>query len=587
MRVVIRTFQQQGDQRIATDRSLSTERLRLGRGTDQDVQVPDLRAALAHAEILADRRGPLLLAKSDNGVWVNGTPVESAKLDRGDVIEIGRFRLEVIKAERDEELILGFEEGQSQSAELAARKAALRTRLPQAGLSQRRNAWILALLLLVLCLLLPLGLRYAPSAQAKTEATPRQQSLARSGAFDDSLWLSGPVSSVHRFFVEDCGSCHVQPFVQVQDSACLNCHEGMRQHSDDPQVLAHASFSGQTCTSCHREHNGPHGVNADAPQLCVDCHAKPERDYAGLELAPASSFARAHPEFAPRVSRFEPATRKFQWNKVRQAPATLHEDTKLIYPHDLHLAPKGIDAPAGRVVMKCGDCHQPDSRGISFEPVTMEKHCAGCHRLDFDPDDPDRVLPHGRPDQILGQVRDYYASKALQGGVRDPEAPRVVQSRRRPGEVLTPVEARAALAWADRRAQRTLRDVFERRTCHYCHAVQRSNDPVMPWSIAPVMLAEHALDHARFDHAAHRSETCESCHAAPRSGVSADVLLPDLASCRECHGDVRSDTQVPSPCSQCHAFHMASRRYGEKTTSDTNVSPLPRAGAGPAASFEP
>lgn len=559
MRVLIRSFQQQGDQRIATERGLIGERLTIGRGTNQDVYTPDLRAALAHAEIVHDRRGPLLIAKSANGVWVNGTPVESAKLEAGDIIEVGRFRLEVIAVGGVPELVLGYEEKLSQAADLQARKASLKTRLGHTRLSLRGLAWGLMLLALTLGLLLPLFLRYGGSSAGDT---PRDRALAQAGIpFDDSVWLSGPVSSVHRYFVEDCAACHETPFRQVRDTACLACHQDMAQHSDDTAMLQHPAFAGQQCTDCHREHNGPHSVSAQSPTLCTDCHANPDKEFAAAKLQPASSFSTAHPEFAPRIAVFDTKTGKFSFSKQRQPSAQLRETTNLVYPHDVHLNPKGIDSPNGKVVMQCADCHQPDSRGVSFEPVNMEKHCAGCHRLDFDPDDPDRELPHGRPEQIQGVVRDYYYAKALQGGVMDGSAPAVVQQRRRPGETLPRDSARAALDWADARARRTMVDVFERRTCHYCHQVQRSDDPAKPWTVAPVNLQEHALDGARFDHGAHKAQPCSDCHGADHSKLSADVLLPELASCRECHGDTGSDRQVPSGCTLCHAFHIADSHH--------------------------
>jgi predicted CXXCH cytochrome family protein len=560
MRVLIRSFQQQGDQRIATERGLIGERLTIGRGTNQDVYTPDLRAALAHAEIVHDRRGPLLIAKSANGVWVNGTPVESAKLEAGDIIEVGRFRLEVIAVGGIPELVLGYEERLSQAADLQARKGSLRTRLSHTRLSLRGIAWGLMLLVLLTGLLLPLGLRYGNGSPPGD--TPRDRALSQAGIpFDDSVWQSGPVSSVHRYFVEDCAACHEKPFRQVRDSACLACHKDMAQHSDDPAMLGHPAFAGQECTDCHREHNGTQGVNAQSPTLCTDCHADPDEEFASARLPPASSFSKAHPEFAPRVAAFDAKTGKFSFTKQRQPSARLREATNLVYPHDVHLAPKGIDSPEGRVVMQCADCHQPDSRGVSFEPVNMEKHCSSCHRLDFDPDDPDRELPHGRPEQIQGVVRDYYYAKALQGGVMDGKAPAVVRERRRPGETLPRDSARAALDWADARARQTMVDVFERRTCHYCHQVQRSDDPAMPWTVAPVNLQEHALDGARFDHGAHQAQPCSDCHAADHSKLSSDVLLPELASCRDCHGDTGSDRQVPSGCTLCHAFHIADSHH--------------------------
>ncbi|AXQ30996.1 FHA domain-containing protein [Solimonas sp. K1W22B-7] len=559
MRVLLRSFQQQGDQRIATERGLIGERLTIGRGTNQDVYTPDLRAALAHAEIVHDRRGPLLMSKTANGVWVNGSPVENAKLEKGDVIEIGRFRLEVLAVGGVPELVLGYEERLTQAADIQQRKASYQTRLDQTGLSLRRLAWGLMVLMLLVGLLLPLGLRYGSSHAGDS---PRERAAGqRANPLDDSIWLSGPVSSAHRYFVEDCAACHEKPFRQVRDSACMACHKDMKQHSDDTAMLSHPVFAGQECTDCHREHNGTQGINAQSLTLCTDCHADPDKEFASARLPPASSFSKAHPEFAPRVAVFDAKGGRFMFTKQREAPAQLREATNLVYPHDVHLNPKGIDSPEGKVVMKCADCHQPDSRGVSFEPVNMEKHCASCHRLDFDPDDPARELPHGRPEQIQGVVRDYYYAKALQGGVGVGKAPAVVRERRRPGETLPPGGARAALDWADARAHQTMVDVFERRTCHYCHQVQRSDDPAMPWTVAPVNLQEHALDGARFDHAAHKAQDCGDCHAADKSKISAEVLLPDLNSCRDCHGDTGSTSQVPSDCTLCHRFHIAETHH--------------------------
>lgn len=589
MRVLLRSFQQQGDQRIATERGLIGERLTIGRGTNQDVYTPDLRVAVAHAEIVHDRRGPLLMAKTANGVWVNGTPVESAKLEKGDIIDCGRFRLEVLAVGGVPELVLGYEERHSQAADIQVRKATYRTRLNQTFLSLRGIAWSLLIVMLLIGLLLPLGMRYGTT---QADDTPRERARAQTGnPLDDSMWLSGPVSSAHRYFVEDCAACHEKPFQQVKDSACMGCHQDMAQHSDDAKMLQHPAFAGQECTDCHREHNGPQGVNAQSLTLCTDCHADPDREFASAKLPPASSFSKAHPEFAPRVSSFDGKSGKFIFTKQREAPAKLREVTNLIYPHDVHLNPKGIDSPEGRVVMECADCHQPDSRGVTFEPVNMEKHCASCHRLDFDPDDPARELPHGRPEQIQGVVRDYYYAKALQGGVEEGRAPAVVRERRRPGETLSPAGARAALDWADARARQTMVDVFERRTCHYCHQVQRGDDPAMPWTVLPVNLEEHAISGARFDHGAHKAQPCSDCHAADHSKASADVLLPDLKSCRDCHGDTGSTSQVPSDCTMCHGFHIAETHSFGGMGKDKKAPPsphgyTPKAAAAPAAKPE-
>ena len=90
---------------------------------------------------------------------------------------------------------------------------------------------------------------------------------------------------------------------------------------------------------------------------------------------------------------------------------------------------------------------------------------------------------------------------------------------------------------------------------------------------------QRVLSRAEFIHAPHVGErACLDCHgslpileavrAGEASGESLDALetrdraeihnLPDIATCRECHGQA----QVASACVDCHIFHpdAASRR---------------------------
>ena len=211
-------------------------------------------------------------------------------------------------------------------------------------------------------------------------------------------------------------------------------------------------------------------------------------------------------------------------------------------------------------MLGCSDCHEPDENGVSFKPVQMERHCASCHRLDFDPADPQRTVPHGQPAQVTGVLRDFYAHAALAGGLDKASAPAFVQLRRRPGETLSPQQARRAMAWADHESSVVIEEVFERRLCSTCHVVRRTGDAAVPFAIAPVAPQRpDLLPHARFSHAAHRGETCASCHAAATSQHSEDVLLPGLKRCGDCHGDRGSGAKVQSTCLTCHGFHAGSQ----------------------------
>ena len=54
-------------------------------------------------------------------------------------------------------------------------------------------------------------------------------------------------------------------------------------------------------------------------------------------------------------------------------------------------------------------------------------------------------------------------------------------------------------------------------------------------------------------HGVHRALTCVECHAkASKSTDTADVLLPEIRVCRECH---RTDGGARTACVECHLYH--------------------------------
>ncbi|MGH8457590.1 MAG: hypothetical protein ACRETE_11425, partial [Stenotrophobium sp.] len=292
-------------------------------------------------------------------------------------------------------------------------------------------------------------------------------------------------------------------------------------------------------------------------------------------LPPASDFGTDHPPFTALLPRFRGG--RFLYEKVSETDrAHWRQETQLIYPHDKHLNPRGIDSPKGKMIMQCSDCHVPDASGRDFLPVSYEKHCAACHRLDFDPDAPQRLLPHRNPKEVVSIIRDFYAREALDGGVNSLAAPRIVQLRRLPGVALNPDDRRIALDWANRRAAQTVNDVFDRRVCNYCHIVSSTGDPDLPWQIAPVAPQRQLYSGALFDHAAHRMEKCASCHGAAHAKQSADVLLPGIANCRQCHIGPHAKLQVAgsagTDCLECHRFHTA-----ENTLFGSAAAPVPPA----------
>ena len=91
--------------------------------------------------------------------------------------------------------------------------------------------------------------------------------------------------------------------------------------------------------------------------------------------------------------------------------------------------------------------------------------------------------------------------------------------------------------------------------------------------IAPVAQPVRYLQKGWFDHRAHdnldvrgnegnRRWGCRDCHAAEKSNLSSDLLIPTVANCQQCHTGakgahnaqlVRSGTA--SSCAMCHDYH--------------------------------
>jgi len=151
---------------------------------------------------------------------------------------------------------------------------------------------------------------------------------------------------------------------------------------------------------------------------------------------------------------------------------------------------------------------------------------------------------------------EYYSARLLG---EDPDA--ADRRLRRPGQKLTRADRDRAAAQARAQALEIAGDLFERRACVNCHEVTVVEGD-MPWQVLPVRLTDEFFPHTRFSHAAHDTEvtSCDSCHGASTSEVATDLLIPDIGSCRECHGSGfarrNSGTQLPSTCVACHGFHF-------------------------------
>ena len=282
-------------------------------------------------------------------------------------------------------------------------------------------------------------------------------------------------------------------------------------------------------------------------------------------LADAADFGTGHPEFRPLVRAAPGAKPK------RAAPGKpLADYDGLKFPHDLHLqAAGGVARMAasfrGRYdfgqKLDCENCHRPDADGVRIKPVDMERDCAMCHSLAFESvGGVTRTLRHGEPDQVVADLTAFYRStpptRPLQlGGMQ----------RRRPGQYaegqVYSVYFRE-VAVRPSRAQDAVRAVFSKGgACYDCHTVFAPSSG-RNWRVAAVTQTPRFLQKGWFDHDAHRETDCADCHTtATGSKQSADLLVPGLRQCRDCHvGEsgariVKVETATESPCAMCHEYH--------------------------------
>jgi hypothetical protein len=366
------------------------------------------------------------------------------------------------------------------------------------------------------------------------------------------------------------------------------------------------------CASCHMEHMGQDGIMNTSQALCSDCHAKLDQRLGRLaKVGNAGDFASAHPQFSPTVvatPRDGSPILTRQWtvpelDKARRlreqlirynptrcdgfsigkpnfrglvqladrtdvpAEAFAGDDTGLVFPHALHMSSSGCVASlAAKLGVKteptgalgCANCHTASPDGKGFVPVEMQRNCSTCHSLTFDNfNGVSRTLPHGQPQLVVATMLDFYkaaATEVARGAVSD--------ERRLPGQAAidrTAEMRNIAFTQADSRAADRIRAIFSPGgSCYGCHQIIKPPSG-LNYGVAPVVLQQHFLPRAQFDHKAHMTAgmTCEQCHAARQSQSAADVLMPAIDTCRTCHAGEHAEAKVPSPCVSCHTFHAA------------------------------
>ena len=457
--------------------------------------------------------------------------------------------------------------------------------LDDTRLSKRVISWALFIGVLVLFLIVPLlSLTNDEAADA----------LRDSPLPSDNAWISGHLSKAHQIpeLNQNCQACHVEAFEVVQDDSCLSCH-GDTNHHFDTSVHDVAKLDGARCASCHIEHDEPSNIVQSNDKLCGDCHADMSKTGAiDTDLVDVDSFGNEqrsggmspHPSF--KVSMLVPQgnadAMSWTMRRFKLADAPL-EKSNLVFPHDVHLNPDGIDAPQGNQVLACSDCHTSDDAGKLMLPVTMENNCRSCHTLVFDPKAPEREVPHGDPDTVLLTLEEYYSRQFLRDSLGRNPTPQEVREfvlRRPGGTVARRTEQSLNLASPWGKANSVAQEIFEKTTCKTCHevSVDDSGKHLSKWRVEPIKITPQWMPKSDFDHYSHRTSDCSLCHDATTSQQSADVLMPDLEVCESCHTGAKThENKTPSSCISCHQFHLPNQNqwHATPTPEPTTSSLLP------------
>jgi predicted CXXCH cytochrome family protein len=573
MEVEVTVVTRRGAAVMRRSQHASAPSIGLGRGTDNQIPLADIRVGL-HVAVLVQREDGIAIEKVGNSpLVINGVSVETARLKQGDEILLGPYRIEILAPPEGCDGAIQIELAQPLGAALDRLTGSARLGLQRLGASKRVYAWTGFLVIAAICLAVPIivfsgGLMQPWHKNTPTPALPKLIGLS---------WNAGVFSNAHRFFAADCATCHQGAFSQVADKACLSCHATVGDHT--PHGVNLGTFGQKlaslSCVDCHSEHRGLEGSIIREGRLCLGCHRNLNDSISPAEVRDIGGWPKGHPQFRATLVADAALGTTVRTELGTTPPPVDHPGIK--FSHKAHLDTLGNTVLGDRQVKGCADCHVPDLSGQGFLPITYKNQCASCHELTFDKVAlpwPDAKVPHGDDTGVIAAVWNYYAGLALQGEASSPTSATMPVERRGAGTAPPPAPSPPPAdtpAWVAAKSAAALRIVFdERRGCAYCHYAIGGDgawdtDKILadalppkaspPHVVAQVSLRLRFLPQARFDHASHRGMTCDDCHAAREAQTSSEVLIPGIDNCVKCHGSENASLRAQSTCLTCHVFH--------------------------------
>ena len=356
----------------------------------------------------------------------------------------------------------------------------------------------------------------------------------------------GPNGMLHAALHAEPGILDLKKLAQAHaatptaiDGSCVKCHAGRNFHQPDAPPIS--------CSFCHAEHQGKM-MAATTDANCSFCHgdavkmAEGKAESGKRKAETIHHFADDHPQF-------------------RLLAEKLRDPDTLKFNHALHLAGVTMPKLPGGEKMDCTFCHQPDAAGAFMRPVAFEKNCRVCHSLQFDPETPQLMLPHGSVDFVSAFLRSLpkqYSDLAAKENPADVNgfAEKKLAALRTLFSSGVNLERRVFFSTATAGPEAQIgtlsgatRAVFP--GCALCHEV-KADASGAPQITKPVFI-ERWLAQAKFNHAKHTGIACTQCHDAVNSKDTADILLPAKETCVTCHSPRGG---VKNSCAECHTYHQ-------------------------------
>ena len=561
-------------QRLRSEQLVGAPEITIGRGQSNSIVLADPAVAQLHARLQLGAGFVLVATVFAGGSSAPSIPRNERRvLAAGSTLAIGPYTLSVnarigavwqITIERaDAAATRASLTGNSGNATAAvpqpdasplAFPLRVTRNLREVAWSKRGLAWIGLLATLAAFVLLPV----------LNATKPEVREFAKDWTVTpDMSWNVGPLAVGHSALEKNCRTCHKVPFQGVRNQECSECHKKIGGHggavigaSTSKSVGGSKVFNDSTCAGCHTDHRGPRGNVLRDEGLCSDCHGKVGDEIGKSRLAKVVDF-KTHPVFRPLKLSADGST--LARVPISDKPVT-EQASNLRFPHDTHLSVKGIRSPEGRTQLACPSCHEAQDRGTNFAPVTMAKHCASCHSLEFEPAVTSRQLPHAKPEEVVRTLNEFYSGIVLNNVATDVRPPsdllRIV-----PGKVLAERERINALQAAQSRAAFIAKEAIEQRVCITCHEIDRhtSQNKSVTWTVAPIGIQHSWYPLARFSHGKHQTSACTECHGATVSKTANDLLIPNVDTCQKCHASAAGEVgKVTTTCASCHGFHQPS-----------------------------